>query len=160
MPDVVKKEPTATYLVLGQTHPVIKRKEGEWYRESLMEQVKTLGLSDNVKFIDKYLTLQELLDYLLATDVYITPYYANPHQITSGTLAYAMVTGKVIVSTPYLYAEELLADGRGFLYPFRDSAKLSEVAARVLSDDVLFEETRRRAYDYGRAMTWQSVGIQ
>lgn len=160
MPEIVKREPTATYLVLGQTHPVIKRKEGEWYRESLVKQVEDLGLTDNVKFVDKYLTLHELLDYLLATDVYITPYYANPHQITSGTLAYAMVTGKVIVSTPYLYAEELLADGRGFLYPFRDSAVMSEIIGRLLTDDVLFEATRRKAYEYGRTMTWQSVGVQ
>ena len=160
MPDVVKKEPKATYLVLGQTHPVIKRKEGEWYRESLVKQVTDLGLQDNVKFVDKYLTLQELIDYLLATDIYITPYYANPHQITSGTLAYAMVTGKVIVSTPYLYAEELLADGRGFLYPFRDSSKLSDIIESILTNDTLFEKTRQKAYNYGRAMTWQSVGIQ
>ena len=160
MPEVVKQEPKATYLVLGQTHPVVKRKEGEWYRESLVKQVEELGLTDNVKFVDKYLTLQELLDYLLATDVYITPYYANPHQITSGTLAYAMVTGKVIVSTPYLYAEELLAEGRGFLYPFRNSAKLSGIITSLLTDDALFEQTRQKAYDYGRNMTWQSVGIQ
>ena len=160
MPDVVKKEPLATYLVLGQTHPVIKRKEGEWYRDSLVEQVSDLGLQDNVKFVDKYLTLQELIDYLLATDIYITPYYANPHQITSGTLAYAMATGKVIVSTPYLYAEELLADGRGFLYPFRDSARLSDIIKDILTNDTLFEQTRQKAYEYGRGMTWQSVGIQ
>ncbi len=160
MPAVVEAEPTATYLVLGQTHPVIKRKEGEWYRESLVQQVQDLGLTDNVQFVDKYLTLQELIDYLLATDIYITPYYANPHQITSGTLAYAMVTGKVIVSTPYLYAEELLADGRGFLYPFRNSPKLSEIIKTLLTDHDLFERTRQKAYDYGRSMTWQSVGIQ
>ncbi len=160
MPAVVEKEPTATYLVLGQTHPVIKRKEGEWYRESLVKQVADLGLMDNVKFVDKYLTLQELLDYLLATDVYVTPYYANPHQITSGTLAYAMVTGKVIVSTPYLYAEELLAEGRGFLYPFRDSKKLSVIIGNLLTDDALFQRTTDLAYQYGRSMTWQSVGIQ
>jgi len=160
MPAIVEKEPTATYLVLGQTHPVIKRKEGEWYRESLMKQVEELGLTENVKFVDKYLTLQELLDYLLATDVYITPYYANPHQITSGTLAYAMVTGKVIVSTPYLYAAELLAEGRGFLYPFRDSVKLSEIIGNLLTNDALFERTTALSYQYGRSMTWQSVGIQ
>ena len=137
MPDVVEKEPTATYLVLGQTHPVVKRKEGEWYRESLVKQVQNLGLTENVKFVDKYLTLQELIDYLLATDVYITPYYANPHQITSGTLAYAMVTGKVIVSTPYLYAEELLAEGRGFLYPSATREKLSGSSEALLTDDAL-----------------------
>ena len=160
MPEVVRKEPNTTYLILGQTHPIVKRKEGEWYRESLVKQVQELGLTNNVKFVDKYLTLQELIDYLLATDIYITPYYANPHQITSGTLAYAMVTGKVIVSTPYLYAEELLAEGRGFLYPFRDSAKLSEIIEDLLTDDALYEETRRKAYEYGRSMTWQAVGIQ
>ena len=160
MPAVVAQEPRATYLILGQTHPVIKRKEGEWYREGLMRQVQDLGLEDNVRFVDRYLTLQQLMDYLLATDVYVTPYYANPHQITSGTLAYAMATGKVIVSTPYLYAEELLADGRGFLYPFRDTKVLAEQIGRLLTDHELFEKTRRLAYSYGRSMTWQSVGLQ
>ena len=160
MPAVVEKHPEALYLILGQTHPVIKRKEGEWYRESLVKQADALGLADNIQFVDKYLSLQELIDYLLATDIYITPYYANPYQITSGTVAYAMATGKVIVSTPYLYAEELLADGRGFLYPFRDVAALSATVDRILGDRTLFEATRHRAYDYGRAMTWQSVGLQ
>ena len=160
MPAVVEQEPTATYLILGQTHPVIKRKEGEWYREQLMQQVSDLGLQNNVKFVDKYLTLQQLIDYLLATDIYITPYYANPHQITSGTLAYAIATGKVIVSTPYLYAEELLAEGRSFLYPFRDTGVLADTVGRLLTDPALFENTRRRAYEYGRSMTWQSVGLQ
>ncbi len=160
MPPVVEKEPNAVYLVLGQTHPVIKRKEGEWYRESLMKQVQDLGLAEHVRFVDKYLTLQQLIDYLLATDIYITPYYANPHQITSGTLAYAMATGKVIVSTPYLYAEELLADGRGFLYPFRDTRALSDIIFLLLTDPALLETTRKRAYAYGHAMTWQNVGLQ
>ncbi len=160
MPAIVAEDPSVLYLVLGQTHPVIKRKEGEWYRESLVKQVEDLGLSENVQFVDKYLTLQQLIDYLLATDIYITPYYANPHQITSGTLAYAMATGKVIVSTPYLYAEELLAQGRGFLYPFRDTAALSRVVEKLLHDQALFDETRRKAFAFGRSMTWQSVGLQ
>jgi glycosyltransferase involved in cell wall biosynthesis len=160
LPAVVEKEPRVTYLILGQTHPVIKRREGEWYRESLIKQVEELGLTQNVRYVDKYLTLQQLMGYLLATDIYITPYYANPHQITSGTLAYAMATGKVIVSTPYLYAEELLADGRGFLYPFRDTAVLAQQVERLLTDHELFQKTRRRAYEFGRSMTWQSVGLQ
>lgn len=160
MPKVVEKEPNAVYLVLGQTHPVVKRREGEWYRESLEKMVDDLGMSDHVRFVDRYLTLQQLIDYLLATDVYVTPYYANPHQITSGTLAYAIATGKVIVSTPYLYAEELLAGGRGFLYPFRDVDVLAERVGRLLTDDELFEETRRRAYSYGRSMTWPNVGLK
>jgi glycosyltransferase involved in cell wall biosynthesis len=160
MPAIVAREPRATYLILGETHPVVRQREGEEYRESLMRQVQTLGIQDNVRFVDKYLTLQQLMDYLLATDIYITPYYANPHQITSGTLAYAMATGKVIISTPYLYAEELLAEGRGFLYPFRDTTALAEQAVRLLTNPELFEKTRKRAYEYGRAMTWQSVGLQ
>lgn len=160
LPAVVEKEPDTLYLVLGQTHPVVKRREGEWYRDSLIHQVEKLGLTDNVRFVNEYLSLQQLIEYLLATDIYITPYYANPHQITSGTLAYAMAAGKVIVSTPYTYAEELLADGRGFLYPFRDTNILSETLSRLLTDNALFEKTRRRAYDYGRSMTWQSVGNQ
>lgn len=160
MPAVVEKEPNALYLILGQTHPVIKRREGEWYREQLEQQVRDLKMEDNIRFVNSYLTLQQLIDYLMVTDVYITPYYANPHQITSGTLAYALAAGKVIVSTPYIYAEELLADGRGFLYPFRDSQALAASVSRVLCDDRLFAKTRERAYEYGRTMTWGSVGLQ
>jgi glycosyltransferase involved in cell wall biosynthesis len=159
LPAVVEREPNTVYLVLGATHPTVKRKEGEWYRESLEQQVRDLGLQDNVRFVNHFLSVQELIDYLLATDIYITPYYANPHQITSGTLAYAMATGRVIVSTPYLYAEELLADGRGFLYPFRDTQALSENLIHLLTDPDLFENTRQKAYEYGRAMTWPCVGV-
>lgn len=160
MPAIVAKEPNALYLVLGQTHPVIKRREGEWYRNQLVEQVKSLGLENNVRFIDRYLDLQQLIDYLLLTDIYITPYYANPFQITSGTLSYALAAGKVIISTPYLHAVEILDGGRGFLYPFRDSARLAELAGELLTDSALFEETRRKAYEHGREMIWQSVGMQ
>ena len=160
MPAVVEKVPNALYLILGQTHPVIKRREGEWYREQLEQQVRDLKMEDNVRFVNSYLTLQLLIDYLMVTDVYITPYYANPHQITSGTLAYALAAGKVIVSTPYIYAEELLAERRGFLYPFRDSQALAAAVSRVLCDDRLFAKTRERAYEYGRTMTWGSVGLQ
>jgi glycosyltransferase involved in cell wall biosynthesis len=160
MPGVLEREPNAVYLILGQTHPVVKRREGEWYRDSLVKQVEDLGLTDKVRFVDQYLSLQHLIEYLLATDIYVTPYYANPHQITSGTLAYAMAAGKVIVSTPYLYAEELLASGRGFLYPFRDVGALSDRLAALLTDDALFEDTRRRAYAYGRSMTWPNVGLK
>ena len=160
MPAIVDKVPDAVYLIMGQTHPVVKRREGEWYRDQLVQQVHQLGLDKNVKFIDQYLSLQQLIQYLLATDVYVTPYYANPFQITSGTLAYAVAVGKVVVSTPYFYAEELLAEGRGFLYPFRDIAYLSKCISHVLTNDELFNTTRNNAYAYGRNMTWQSVGLQ
>jgi glycosyltransferase involved in cell wall biosynthesis len=160
MPAIVEREPTALYLILGQTHPVIKRREGEWYRKQLIDQVRSLGLENNVRFVDRYLDLQQFIDYLLLTDIFITPYYANPFQITSGTLSYALAAGKVIISTPYLHAKEILADGRGFLYPFRDSAKLAELAGHLLTDDALFQETRRKAYEHGRSMIWQNVGMQ
>jgi len=160
MPEIVDREPNALYLILGQTHPVIKRREGEWYRRQLVEQVKELGLEKNIRFIDRYLDLQQLIDYLMLTDIYITPYYANPFQITSGTLSYALAAGKVIISTPYLHAVEILGDGRGFLYPFRNSARLAELAGELLTDHNLFEETRKKAYVHGRKMIWQSVGMQ
>lgn len=160
LPAVVEKEPNTIYLVLGATHPTVKRREGEAYRRSLEAQVNELGLQDHVRFVNKFLTVQELIDYLLATDIYITPYYTNPHQITSGTLAYAMATGRVIVSTPYLYAEELLSNGRGFLYPFRDTAALSATLSRLLTDKELFDKTKRVAYGFGRNMTWPCVGLQ
>jgi glycosyltransferase involved in cell wall biosynthesis len=160
MVSIVANEPRAIYLVLGETHPVLKRREGEWYRQKLIQQVEDLGLKDNVRFVDEYLTLPQLIDYLRLTDIYITPYYANPHQITSGTLAYALAAGKVIVSTPYIYAQELLAGGRGFLYPFRDSEALAGIVSELLGDNALFESVRRRAYQRGRTMTWQSVGLE
>ncbi len=114
MRDVVKRHPEALYLILGETHPVVRRHEGESYRESLQETRASSGLQNNVQLIDHYLDFDELVSYLQATDIYLTP-YLNPVQIVSGTLAYAVGCGKAIVSTPYLYAEELLAHGRGFL---------------------------------------------
>jgi glycosyltransferase involved in cell wall biosynthesis len=160
MPKIVEAEPDAHYLILGQTHPTIRKRHGEQYRETLIEQVNNLGLREHVQFVNRYLSMHDLLDYLLATDVYVTPYYANPNQITSGTLAYAMTAGKVIVSTPYTHAQELLADGRGFIFPFRDSAKLAEIIVMLLEDQSLYNETKDRAVEFGRNMTWPRVGIE
>ena len=130
---VVQQHPEALYLILGQTHPGVRRHEGESYRESLHEKIAEYGLEQNVRLVDKYLDFDELLHYLDATDIYLTP-YLNPVQIVSGTLAYAVGCGKAIVSTPYLYAKELLAHGRGFLADFRDAASLSErIIALLLS---------------------------
>jgi glycosyltransferase involved in cell wall biosynthesis len=160
MPAVVEQEPTAVYYILGQTHPQIKKRAGEDYRNGLQAQVRDLGLENHVRFVDKYLSTQELVNWLMATDIYITPYYSNPHQITSGTLAYAMAAAKVIVSTPYTYAQELLADGRGFLYPFRRSDLLAETVVRLCEDPELYDETKAKAFAYGRGMTWPRIGLQ
>ena len=160
MPAVVAQEPSAVYYILGQTHPQIKKHSGETYRESLKAQINELGLADHVRFVDRYLSTQELVNWLMATDIYITPYYSNPHQITSGTLAYAMAAAKVIVSTPYTYAQELLDGDRGFLYPFRDTEELSKTVVRLCEDRELFESTKAKAFVFGRNMTWPRVGLQ
>jgi glycosyltransferase involved in cell wall biosynthesis len=156
MQDVVKRHPEALYLVLGQTHPVVRRNEGESYRESLLTMVRERGLQYNVVLVDKYLDFDELVGYLAATDIYLTP-YLNPVQIVSGTLAYAVGCGKAIVSTPYLYAQELLAHNRGFLCEFRDAASIAKNVNMLLDDPALRRSTERRAYRFGRQMTWPHV---
>jgi glycosyltransferase involved in cell wall biosynthesis len=156
MREIVKRHPEALYLILGQTHPVIRRNEGETYRESLQASIIEHGLEENVRLVDHYLAFDELINYLQATDIYLTP-YLNPVQIVSGTLAYAVGCGKAVVSTPYLYAEELLAHGRGFLVNFRDSSSIAETITSLLDDPDLRRSTERRAYRFGRQMTWPHV---
>lgn len=156
MRSVVAAHPQALYLILGQTHPSVRRHEGESYRDSLRERVESYGLQNNVRLIDKFLEFNELLAYLSATDVYLTP-YLNPVQIVSGTLAYAVGLGKAIVSTPYLYATELLANGRGMLAPFRDPEAIAQALDALLDDPWLRRATERRAYRFGRQMTWPHV---
>jgi glycosyltransferase involved in cell wall biosynthesis len=156
MRDIAAKHPDALYLILGQTHPVVRRREGEAYRESLEKLVAEYGLSDNVQLVDRYLGFDELVGFLQSTDIYLTP-YLNPVQIVSGTLAYAVGLGKAIVSTPYLYAEELLAHGRGFLVQFRDAPSIATTINALLADPDLRASTERRSYRFGRQMTWPNV---
>ncbi len=156
MRDISARHPEALYLILGQTHPVVRRREGEVYRESLEALVAQYGLENNVKLVDRYLPFDELVQYLQATDIYLTP-YLNPVQIVSGTLAYAIGCGKAVVSTPYLYAEELLAHGRGYFVNFRDARSIADTIMSLLDDPALRSSTERRAYKYGRQMTWNNV---
>jgi polysaccharide biosynthesis protein PslF len=134
----------------------VRRQEGESYRESLHAMVHEYGLHYNVQLVDKYLDFDEVVSYLAATDIYLTP-YLNPAQIVSGTLAYAVGCGKAIVSTPYLYAQELLAHNRGFLCDFRDAASITQRLNMLLDDPALRRATERRAYRFGRQMTWPHV---
>lgn len=159
MRSVVKRHPEALYLILGETHPVVRRREGESYRESLHAMVREFRLHYNVQLIDKYLDFDEVVSYLAATDIYLTP-YLNPAQIASGTLAYAVGCGKAIVSTPYLYAQELLAHNRGFLCDFRDAASIAVRLNMLLDDPALRRATERRAYRFGRQMTWPHVAAE
>jgi polysaccharide biosynthesis protein PslF len=156
---VVKRHPEALYLILGETHPVVRRQEGESYRETLQQMVREFGLQYNVQLVDKYMENEELLSYLAATDIYLTP-YLNPTQIVSGTLAYALGCGKAIVSTPYLYAKELLNFGRGFIVPFRDGGAIADRLIALLDDPGLRRATERRAYRFSRQMTWPHVAAE
>jgi glycosyltransferase involved in cell wall biosynthesis len=156
MRKVVAKHPETLYLILGETHPVVRRQEGESYRESLQAMVQEYGLQYNVQLVDKYLDFDEVVSYLAATDIYLTP-YLNPTQIASGTLAYAVGCGKAIVSTPYLYAQELLAFGRGFIVPFHNADAMADRIIALLDDPSLRRATERRAYRFGRQMTWPHV---
>lgn len=156
LPSMVREVPDLLYVVLGATHPNILRSDGDSYRASLRDRVRDLGLEDHVWFVDQYVELDELCRYLGACDAYVTPYHGT-QQIVSGTLAYAVGTGCAVVSTPYPYARELLAEGRGALVPFGDSAALGAALMSLLQDDSGRAEMQRRARDYGVSMTWPAV---
>lgn len=156
LPAVVARHPDVVYVIVGATHPHVQRREGESYRLSLQRLARERGVDRHVSFYGRFVTLEELTQFLGAADIYITP-YLNPAQIVSGTLAYAVGAGKAVVSTPYWHAEELLAEGRGVLVPFRDSRALASRLIELLENDVLRHSMRKRAYLYAREMTWPKV---
>jgi glycosyltransferase involved in cell wall biosynthesis len=159
MPSVLARHPTATYVILGATHPHVKEQHGEAYRRSLELRARKLGVQEHVVFHDRFVSAPELVEFLSAADIYITP-YLNTEQITSGTLAYAVGNGKPVVSTPYLYARELLADERGVLVPPKDSASIGAAVDRLLADPAELRAMGERAAAYGRDMVWPEVARQ
>lgn len=141
------------YVVLGATHPHLVAHQGEAYRDSLKALAAELGVQDNIRWIDAFVELDELTDYLTAADIYVTP-YLNPAQITSGTLSYSIGLGKPVVSTPYIHAKELLAADHGRLVDFRDSVGFAREISDLLEDRETRDLLRQRAYALGRTMIW------
>ncbi|MGC2618767.1 MAG: glycosyltransferase family 4 protein [Acidobacteriaceae bacterium] len=154
LPAILAKHPNLTYIISGATHPHIRRRDGERYRESLQAEAADLGVSSHVIFNNRFVTAEELVEHVGAADIYITP-YRQEAQIVSGTLAIALGAGKAIISTPYWHAQELLADGRGILVPFDDPASIAEATNRLLDNDAERHTMRKRAYLHSRGTTWQ-----
>ncbi len=159
MPAVVRQIPSALYVILGATHPGLLLREGEAYREKLQATAAALGVTEHVRFVDRFVSRAELGTWLEAADLFVTP-YPNLDQIVSGTLSYAMGAGKAIVSTPYAYARERLADGRGVLVAPGSSALLADAFIDLLGDPVRRASIGRRAYEYSRGMVWPRIGAE
>jgi hypothetical protein len=156
LPAILKNYPNVVYLILGATHPHVKKHDGETYRLSLQRLAQEKGVSQHVTFHNRFVSLEELVEFIGAADIYLTP-YLNPAQIASGTLAYTVGAGKPVISTPYWYAEELLADGRGILVPFGDAQAIADGVLNLLDNETERHAMRKRAYLYGREMIWPEV---
>jgi glycosyltransferase involved in cell wall biosynthesis len=156
LPAILEHYPNVVYMILGATHPHVVQKEGESYRLSLQWLAQEKGVEGQVIFYNRFVELEELIQFIGAADIYITP-YLNAAQITSGTLAYTVGAGKAVVSTPYWYAEELLAEGRGTIVPFHNAPALAEHVIGLLDNDAERHAMRKRAYLFGREMIWPQV---
>ena len=156
LPAVIKKHPDVTYIILGATHPHILKAHGDEYRISLQQLVRKLNISDHVIFQNRFVELKELCEFLGTADIYVTPYLEEA-QITSGTLAYAMGTGKAVISTPYWYATEMLAEGRGRIVPFKNPDAMAEQIIDLLDNDVKRHTIRKKAYTFCREAIWKEV---
>jgi glycosyltransferase involved in cell wall biosynthesis len=155
LPSVIEREPQAIYLIIGETHPEVRKNEGENYRKKLMKLINELGLENHVRFHNRFLSKRELVEYLQATDVYVTS-YVSPNQISSGTLAYALGAGRAVVSTPYLHAQEALAEGRGLFCKFRDPRSIADCINKLLDED-LRKSVQAKVYKYSKRFVWSNV---
>lgn len=156
MPKVLETIPNVVYIILGETHPKVKNSQGEIYRNSLNRIAQELSVENNIMFYNRFVSTNELINFIGAADIYITP-YLNEEQITSGTLAYTVGAGKAIISTPYWYAKEMLADSRGIIVPFNDKDALTYHIIHLLEDEKTRHTIRKKAYLYGRDMIWSKT---
>ena len=159
LPAILEHHPDAVYVVLGATHPHVKANHGETYRLMLEQRARSLGVDASLIFHDRFVSQVELTEFLSAADIYITP-YMQPEQIVSGTLAYAVGSGRAVISTPYAYAKELLADDRGVLVPWRDPDAIGREVTALLADEERRQAIAERASAYGRSMLWPEVARQ
>ncbi len=157
LPAVIETFPDVVYFVVGATHPMIVRRHGEAYRTFLERESERLGVREHVVFRDQFVSSEELCGYLQAADIYLSP-YQNEAQVTSGALSYAMGAGTAVVSTPYWHAQELLSDGRGYLFPFGDHGALSAALRSLLGSPAELERVRHSAFEFTRSMVWPRVG--
>jgi glycosyltransferase involved in cell wall biosynthesis len=156
LPAVLDRYPNLVYIVVGATHPHVRQHDGESYRLSLQQMTRTLSVDRNVMFHNRFVSQEELVEFIGAADIYITP-YLNPAQIVSGTLAYTVGAGKAVISTPYWYAEELLSANRGVVIPFANPDALSAAIMRLLDNEAERHAMRKHAYLTGRQMVWPNV---
>ncbi len=157
MPDVLAQFPSTTYAILGVTHPHLVTREGEAYRSSLESLAKSLGVSESIKFVNRFVDNAELFDYLQASDVYITP-YLNEAQITSGTLSYALALGCYVISTPYWHAKEVFSECPGTLVPRGDVGEIRRALTELFSDSDALTDSRRKVYQWAEGTRWPEFG--
>ena len=151
--------PDTIYIIMGETHPVVKKHYGEVYREKLSNLIHSLSLDDRVFLINRFLDQEELMNYLEMTDIFITPYIGY-EQISSGALTFAVGAGKAIISTPYIYAVDLLSNNNGVLCKFRDDASIAEALDYILSSYDRQREFERRTRAIGETMQWDNIAKQ
>lgn len=159
LPAIVAKHPDIMYVILGNTHPGVIKSSGEEYRDHLKSLARQLKVSDNLSFINKFVAEEELINYLSAAEIYVTP-YLNEAQITSGTLSYAIGAGAAVVSTPYWHATELLAENRGRIFDFKDADELSLIVNELLENPDQIKELKSNAYNYGLHLRWPVIGAE
>ncbi|WP_316849236.1 glycosyltransferase family 4 protein [Pedobacter agri] len=157
LPNIAAEHPEVLYVILGNTHPGVVKHNGEEYRDSLKALAKDLGVENNIAFVNKFVSEEELHQYLTACYIYVTP-YLNEAQITSGTLSYAIGAGAAVVSTPYWHAQELLADNRGKLFDFKNDKQLAQIVNELLSDEHKHQQLKQNAYQYGLDLRWPAIG--
>jgi len=157
LPSIAAEHPEVLYVILGNTHPGVVKHNGEEYRDSLKALANDLGVENNIAFVNKFVSEEELHQYLTACYIYVTP-YLNEAQITSGTLSYAIGAGAAVVSTPYWHAQELLADNRGKLFDFKNDKQLAQIVNELLSDEHKHQQLKQNAYQYGLDLRWPAIG--